>query len=277
MNIACARKRWYMCSLPPFLSLSLSRSPSPSVSFSSCTTIIAMIHYMPLMYYTQQFIHTCRQLMTKPFICLWNYTCPQRTTTAHMRYMHVVHSSQIINFHFHFVQLILTYYNMIPDLVTTPAQSHDHVAMPTGDKGPSFQQMLSSAIRVSLSGETEEGVLDDGNSSEMRGEAGSLETLDLQVPDELPVDMRVKLAICLIHRALPLPHSLLSPITSHPEEYGDLFIDLAEAYAETGRQTLEFLTISTICIHVSQVLHPRPFLFLPLLSTHHHTTKLQCG
>ena len=117
----------------------------------------------------------------------------------------------------------------------TQAKSRDQPATPPSDEGLSFQQMLSSAIRVSLSsGEAEEGVMEEGEGSSLR-EAENLETSELLVPDDLPVDMRVKLAVCLIHHSLPLPPSLLSPVTSHPEEYGDLFIDLAEAYTENGR------------------------------------------
>ena len=39
--------------------------------------------------------------------------------------------------------------------------------------------------------------------------------LELQVPSDLPVDMRVKLAVCLIHRSSPSPppSSHLSPLT----------------------------------------------------------------
>ena len=124
-------------------------------------------------------------------------------------------------------------------------QSHDQKTTPINE-GPTFQQMLSSAIRVSLSGETEEmevGVELEGGEGVMMGEGEGEEEreggrnlstppVELLVPEDLPVDLRVKLAVCLIHLSLPLPPSLLPPVTSDPEEYGDLFIDLAEAYTE---------------------------------------------
>lgn len=145
--------------------------------------------------------------------------------------------------HTSFLQLITMYYNMLPESTTTPTlpnershdQSRDQTTEPTNE-GPTFQQMFS-AIRMSLSGEAEgiagEGDGEGGREEEV-GENSSPPTVELVVPDDLPVDMRVKLAVCLIHRSLPLPPSLLPPVTAHPEEYGDLFIDLAEAYTEMG-------------------------------------------
>ena len=126
---------------------------------------------------------------------------------------------------------------MVPEqtpLSRSHDQSHDQTATSIKE-GPTFQQMLSSAIRVSLSGETEglEGG-GEGEGEEAREGDGS-PSVELLVPDDLPVDMRVKLAVCLIHLSLPLPPSLLPPVTSNPEEYGDLFIDLAEAFTEMGK------------------------------------------
>ena len=114
-------------------------------------------------------------------------------------------------------------------MVPEQPRSCDHEATPTNDEGRTFQQMLSSAIRISLSGEAEEE--EEEMETERDGERGSLVLL---VPEDLPVDMRVKLALCMIHQSLPLPPSLLTPVTTHPEDYGDLFLDLAEAYTETG-------------------------------------------
>ena len=122
---------------------------------------------------------------------------------------------------------------MVPEQPNTDG-SHDHETPPTnGDSGHSFQQMLSSAIRVSLSGPTEEEE-EEEYLGERREEEEGGRSLELAIPDNLPVDMRVKLAVAMVHLSLPLPSSLLPPITAHPEEYGDLFLDLAEAYTETS-------------------------------------------
>ena len=167
---------------------------------------------------------------------------------------------------------------MAPEQRTTPKsrdQSRDQAATPTDDIGPSFQQMLSSAIRVSLSEDTEGmgGEGDGGEEGEGEGEEDR-EVLEVAVPDDLPVDIRVKLAICLIHLTLPLPPSLLAPVTTCPEEYGDLFMDLAEAYTDMGELTS--IISSPIVSHVFPVCVVTPTLgspsrALPLLSALVHT------
>lgn len=56
------------------------------------------------------------------------------------------------------------------------------------------------------------------------------------VPDDLPIDLRVKIAVCLIHvRQLRPVKEILAPLFSEPvEAVGDLYIDVGEAYAENG-------------------------------------------
>ena len=137
------------------------------------------------------------------------------------------------------MQLLIAYYNMVPEQPNMSESSHDHETPPTNNDGHSFQQMLSSAIRVSLSGDTEEEDEEEylgGRFREREEERGR--SSELAIPDDLPVDMRVKLAVAMVHLSLPLPSSLLPSVTAHPEEYGDLFLDLAEAYTETGRALL---------------------------------------
>jgi len=56
------------------------------------------------------------------------------------------------------------------------------------------------------------------------------------VPDDLPIDLRVKIAVCLIHvRQLHSVEEILAPLFLEPvQEVGDLYIDVGEAYAENG-------------------------------------------
>ncbi|CAB4002203.1 general transcription factor 3C polypeptide 3-like [Paramuricea clavata] len=57
------------------------------------------------------------------------------------------------------------------------------------------------------------------------------------VPEELPVDIRAKMSVCLIHsKAKPEKiQDVISPIFLEPiEEVGDLYLDIADAYCETG-------------------------------------------
>ena len=110
---------------------------------------------------------------------------------------------------------------------------------------------------------------------------------DLVIPDDLLVDMRVKLALCLIHLSFPLPPSLLPPVLANPEEYGDLFLDLAEAYSENGQFltpfAISFLSSSTslsLSLPLSsppQVLTLRPSPSSPPWFTLSATTRRACG
>ncbi|KAJ7323395.1 General transcription factor IIIC, polypeptide 3 [Desmophyllum pertusum] len=65
------------------------------------------------------------------------------------------------------------------------------------------------------------------------------------LPDDLPIDLRIKIAVCLIHvRQLHVVKEILAPLYYEPVEgVGDLYIDVAEAYAENGdcEEALEIL------------------------------------
>lgn len=148
-------------------------------------------------------------------------------------------------------------------------KSHDQSHDQTSSEGPTFQQMLSSAIRVSLSGDTEE-IAGEGEGD--RGtEVAPDQSTELLIPDDLPVDMRVKLAVCLVHSSVSLPPSLLPPVLAHPEEYGDLFIDLAESYTETGENTTPYCTVVSLTVQLSPP--GSPSQALPLLSALVHTER----
>ncbi|XP_072512983.1 general transcription factor 3C polypeptide 3 [Salminus brasiliensis] len=62
------------------------------------------------------------------------------------------------------------------------------------------------------------------------------EVLEVVVPDEVPVDIRVKLMVCLIHQHVlrPLDPMLTSLMEQSPEEMGDLYLDVAEAFMDEG-------------------------------------------
>ncbi|XP_066517872.1 general transcription factor 3C polypeptide 3 [Hoplias malabaricus] len=66
-------------------------------------------------------------------------------------------------------------------------------------------------------------------------EAGG-EVLEVMVPDDTPVDIKVKLMVCLIHQSVfkPLDPMLTSLMEQSPEEMGDLYLDVAEAFMDEG-------------------------------------------
>ncbi|XP_012678907.2 general transcription factor 3C polypeptide 3 [Clupea harengus] len=61
--------------------------------------------------------------------------------------------------------------------------------------------------------------------------------LEVIVPDEVPVDIRVKLMVCFIHQHVykPLDPMLTSLMEQSPEELGDLYLDVAEAFLDEGQ------------------------------------------
>ncbi|MCJ8747730.1 hypothetical protein PDJAM_G00156720 [Pangasius djambal] len=60
--------------------------------------------------------------------------------------------------------------------------------------------------------------------------------VEVVVPDDVPIDIRVKLMVCLIHQNVfkPLNPMLTSMMEQSPEELGDLYLDVAEAFMDKG-------------------------------------------
>ncbi|PWA32270.1 hypothetical protein CCH79_00013138 [Gambusia affinis] len=76
------------------------------------------------------------------------------------------------------------------------------------------------------------------------------EILDVQVPDSVPVDLRAKLIVCLIQLNVFSPsEGLVSTLMEQsPEEIGDLYLDVAEAYLEQGRYTSALPLLSALVV-----------------------------
>uniref|UniRef100_A0A1A7X1H4 General transcription factor IIIC, polypeptide 3 n=1 Tax=Iconisemion striatum TaxID=60296 RepID=A0A1A7X1H4_9TELE len=60
--------------------------------------------------------------------------------------------------------------------------------------------------------------------------------IDVQVPDSVPVDLKAKLIVCLIHQQAfkPVEGLVSSLMEQSPEEIGDLYLDVGEAYLDQG-------------------------------------------
>ncbi|XP_063962853.1 general transcription factor 3C polypeptide 3-like isoform X2 [Lytechinus pictus] len=65
-------------------------------------------------------------------------------------------------------------------------------------------------------------------------QGGDSEAVNVVIPDGLPIDLRVKLAICLIHskHLTPVPMVTKPLFSEDPEDFGDLYLDVAEAYID---------------------------------------------
>uniref|UniRef100_W5MD51 General transcription factor IIIC, polypeptide 3 n=1 Tax=Lepisosteus oculatus TaxID=7918 RepID=W5MD51_LEPOC len=74
------------------------------------------------------------------------------------------------------------------------------------------------------------------------------EVLSVEIPDEVPIDIRVKLMVCLIHLQMfkPLDGLLTSLMEQSPEELGDLYLDVAEAFLEQGEYSSALPLLSAL-------------------------------
>uniref|UniRef100_A0A7N6AQQ6 General transcription factor IIIC, polypeptide 3 n=1 Tax=Anabas testudineus TaxID=64144 RepID=A0A7N6AQQ6_ANATE len=72
----------------------------------------------------------------------------------------------------------------------------------------------------------------------------------LFVPDAVPVDLRAKLIVCLIHLHVykPLESLVLALMEQSPEEIGDLYLDIGEAYLEVGEYVSALPLLSALVI-----------------------------
>ncbi|XP_057686682.1 general transcription factor 3C polypeptide 3 isoform X2 [Corythoichthys intestinalis] len=73
---------------------------------------------------------------------------------------------------------------------------------------------------------------------------------DVQVPDSIPVDLKAKLIVCLIHIRISAPLEALvsSLMEQSAEEIGDLYLDVAEAYLEVGEYLSALPLLSVLVI-----------------------------
>ncbi|XP_074520254.1 general transcription factor 3C polypeptide 3 [Halichoeres trimaculatus] len=101
---------------------------------------------------------------------------------------------------------------------------------------------------------TEEQEEKNEGSSELKSEETAAEKegeiKDVEVPDSVPVDLRAKLIVCLIHlRVKPPLEGLVSTLMEQsPEEIGDLYLDVGEAYLEEGEYVTALPLLSALVI-----------------------------
>ncbi|XP_054479864.1 general transcription factor 3C polypeptide 3 isoform X2 [Anoplopoma fimbria] len=76
------------------------------------------------------------------------------------------------------------------------------------------------------------------------------EIKDVHVSDSVPVDLKAKLTVCLIHLHVntPLEGLVSSLMEQSPEEIGDLYLDVAEAYLEEGKYMIALPLLSALVI-----------------------------
>ncbi|KAM9836216.1 general transcription factor 3C polypeptide 3 [Aulostomus maculatus] len=74
--------------------------------------------------------------------------------------------------------------------------------------------------------------------------------IDVHVPESVPVDLKAKLVVCLIHLHVytPVEGLVSSMMEQSPEEIGDLYLDVGEAYLEAGEYTSALPLLSALVI-----------------------------
>ncbi|XP_059783301.1 general transcription factor 3C polypeptide 3 isoform X2 [Balaenoptera ricei] len=81
---------------------------------------------------------------------------------------------------------------------------------------------------------TEEGASEENKSCSFLciGESG--ENVSCTIPDGVPIDITVKLMVCLVHLNIlePLNPLLTTLVEQNPEDMGDLYLDVAEAFLD---------------------------------------------
>nr|XP_006117970.1 general transcription factor 3C polypeptide 3 [Pelodiscus sinensis] len=62
------------------------------------------------------------------------------------------------------------------------------------------------------------------------------ENVSCSIPDGVPIDITVKLMVCLVHLNIlePLNSLLTTLVEQNPEDMGDLYLDVAEAFLDVG-------------------------------------------
>ncbi|XP_077409657.1 general transcription factor 3C polypeptide 3 isoform X1 [Vanacampus margaritifer] len=86
--------------------------------------------------------------------------------------------------------------------------------------------------------------------TEEKASADKSQIKDVQVPDSIPVDLKAKLIICLIHLCVsaPLEPLVSSLMEQSAEEIGDLYLDVGEAYLQKGEYLSALPLLSALVI-----------------------------
>ncbi|XP_063174115.1 general transcription factor 3C polypeptide 3 [Candoia aspera] len=78
--------------------------------------------------------------------------------------------------------------------------------------------------------------------------SASSEKVTCSIPDGVPIDITVKLMVCLIHMNIlePLNSLLTILVEQNPEDMGDLYLDVAEAFLDVGEYNSALPLLSSL-------------------------------
>ncbi|KAM9548562.1 general transcription factor 3C polypeptide 3 isoform 2-T2 [Guaruba guarouba] len=78
--------------------------------------------------------------------------------------------------------------------------------------------------------------------------AAGVEKVSCCIPEGVPIDIMVKLMVCLVHLNVlePLSPLLTTLVEQNPEEMGDLYLDVAEAFLDVGEYNSALPLLSSL-------------------------------
>jgi general transcription factor 3C polypeptide 3 (transcription factor C subunit 4) len=121
---------------------------------------------------------------------------------------------------------------------TEAAQSMSTASTPPSSHEPSIVEQHTPSVSIASALEWSMGVSQSPSTSS-QPQAVEDPTVkfveELAVPAQAPLDLKAKVAVCLIHIFCTAPKCLLSAIyEADPEKCGDIFLDVAEAFMDVG-------------------------------------------
>ncbi|XP_064815946.1 general transcription factor 3C polypeptide 3-like [Oncorhynchus masou masou] len=122
-----------------------------------------------------------------------------------------------------------------PDLAEEENPEEEQEKM-EAEENPEEQKKMEAEEENPENMEAEENPEEEEEQKKMETEEEQKKKERVVVPDHVPVDIRVKLMVCLIHQHVyrPLDSMLTSLMEQSPEELGDLYLDVAEAFLDQG-------------------------------------------
>uniref|UniRef100_A0A8C9ENG2 General transcription factor IIIC subunit 3 n=1 Tax=Pavo cristatus TaxID=9049 RepID=A0A8C9ENG2_PAVCR len=103
------------------------------------------------------------------------------------------------------------------------------------EKSPAEEKKDDAAAEVETQ-ESREAVTDSQGDPAAESSAAAVEKVSCSIPEGVPIDITVKLMVCLVHLNIlePLNPLLTTLVEQNPEEMGDLYLDVAEAFLDVG-------------------------------------------
>ncbi|XP_052647039.1 general transcription factor 3C polypeptide 3 isoform X4 [Harpia harpyja] len=114
------------------------------------------------------------------------------------------------------------------------------------EKSPTKEKKDTEAVVETQ--ESQEAVTDDQSHPVAESSAAAVEKVSCCIPEGVPIDITVKLMVCLVHLNIlePLNPLLTTLVEQNPEEMGDLYLDVAEAFLDVGEYNSALPLLSSL-------------------------------